>query len=424
MAKSGLFYDDEEDYLDPLNGPYYQDVPDPRRQADVGFGPPPVPVVTGINGADNPPILSPVSTQAPEDRLGPYRAASARHQSDLEALRNISMNPPPAPNPKWWQKALAGAAGGFIGYANAGGRIRPVDPSGVIQAIEAPGWGRKLGDYQRQQQAAAQAAQISGSEAEALGNVASLEASTEEKSARAESERQRGAYWEQKSLQEKNRYKVDPKTGAIYDTQTGEIKTPPRSLEQQMKDRRDALVEMGQDPNTPENQQYVREGKSTPRTEGAHHNATPDDVLLHPEEYSPEIVKRAENMDQRRHPGRQESIGNGRAATATPAQSIKIERDKRTALTAAEAKAKQRIAEGEDPQAVYADLENIKQGIQDTYEAEIEAGGGSTQHVEYGKKKPTQKPVASKFKPGDMVKLKSGQTVTIKRINPDGTFEY
>jgi hypothetical protein len=105
-----------------------------------------------------------------------------------------------------------------------------------------------------------------------------------------------------------------------------------------------------------------------------------------------------------------------------------------------------------------ADLHQAKQGAQDTYEQELQQYGVPTQHMEYpdegsaqggqgdttAKPATSQKPAASApqqqqkpqqpkkeasqlpggQKAGMQVTLKSGQTVTIKKIYADGTFEY
>ena len=51
--------------------------------------------------------------------------------------------------PKWWQRAIAGAAGGLAGWTNADGRNHPqVDTAKFVDEINHPGYTGKLADWQ------------------------------------------------------------------------------------------------------------------------------------------------------------------------------------------------------------------------------------------------------------------------------------
>jgi hypothetical protein len=113
---------------------------------------------------------------------------------------------------------------------------------------------------------------------------------------------------------------------------------------------------------------------------------------------------------------------------ASPATFRIIESEKARNLRAAERAARKRIAEGIEAEAtIWADLEREKEQIQADYEAQIVAAGGSIAEPKAATPAAPPAPAAqsaSKYKPGDTVRLKSGKIVRITKINADGTFDY
>ncbi len=147
----------------------------------------------------------------------------------------------------------------------------------------------------------------------------------------------------------------------------------------------------------------------------------------------------------------------------TAAQLRQIVQKKGTGLQKAEdnfrkalqAQAKDGLADPDAVQQAQANLTKDKQAAQDEYEEGLSTLGLPVKHFDYGAQAqaaaPAPKPVAKaapkaapkpaaasnplqaqaasaqpkpQFKEGQTVKLKSGQTVTIKKLNPNGTFEY
>jgi hypothetical protein len=54
--------------------------------------------------------------------------------------------------------------------------------------------------------------------------------------AQIQAEKQHGQYWEDRGNQERNHFKLDPRTGAVIDMQTGEITQPPKTLQEKIQE--------------------------------------------------------------------------------------------------------------------------------------------------------------------------------------------
>jgi hypothetical protein len=84
--------------------------------------------------------------------------------------------------------------------------------------------------------------------------------------------------------------------------------------------------------------------------------------------------------------------GGSGAPVATPTESARIESKKTDRLARIETDSRKRLDNGDDPKSVAADALAQKQQVQDAYEAEIRAAGGTPQHYDYKTNKTTPAP--------------------------------
>lgn len=83
-------------------------------------------------------------------------------------LQQVFGNKPQPKEPKWWQRALAGAAGFGAGYYNAEGKAGHIDPTAAEDvALGGPGNRRRLADWQHNVETAQLGAQGAAGEREA-----------------------------------------------------------------------------------------------------------------------------------------------------------------------------------------------------------------------------------------------------------------
>ena len=90
--------------------------------------------------------------------------------------------------------------------------MQPIDASAAQNAILYPGYNQKVKQYELQRQ-------------DAL-----TQATFNKEAAQAEAERARGGYYTSRSEQERNRFKLDPKSGMMFDTYSGQIVQAPKTL--------------------------------------------------------------------------------------------------------------------------------------------------------------------------------------------------
>jgi hypothetical protein len=382
---------------------------DPVSKPPADFAP------TQFENEDTSPVLNPSERR---------QQASRAHSEALDRLNQVTQRSPRAPTSssrKWYENAIAGAAAGF-----------------GMKPIEMPRERKERQEFEREQGMAQAAADIAGKQATIARLEETDETNRELRKAQAEMYRRHGeAYDAQKDRPIKLGTNTwwDPKTRETFKVE-GEVKPIPRGA---------AIPKPGGRPD-----EFIIPSPVNPANPP---KPTQEQI----------IAQRTKDADAQGLQGRDKQVFilTGKierpqrppaAKTATPTQFRYIETKKQERLMKAEKEAKKRIhgdpvkgLEGEPPDAVYADLEREKQQIQDAYEAEIAASGGEPTHVEYdGQQKPaapkpaapapkTQPKAAAPAKAasaamapavGSTVTLKDGRTVVIKKINPDGTFEY
>ena len=128
---------------------------------------------------------------------------------------------PQMTKPKWWQNALGAVAGFGAGWSNAASRTKnPIDIGALEQNILHPGYAQKLAMWQSRIEPLQQQAQIEAGKQQ-------LETQERFREAQKDYYRQHGLYWAHRAQVEQNQWKLDPKTGTVYNTITGERQSPP-----------------------------------------------------------------------------------------------------------------------------------------------------------------------------------------------------
>lgn len=190
---------------------------------------------------------------------GVTAAPTGGYSGALNRLEAEVRNQPTMSTPKWWERALASGLGAVAGYSNAASRTRnPIDISKATENIEHPGYAQQLESWRSR--IAPLQAEV-GIEGQKVGaEQASRKLASEEqlKAAQAEAAMQHGAYWLSRSEQERNQWKMDPKTGILFNTITGKKVEPSQSP----KDRYDIAIALHATPA--EAVEYSLTGKITP----------------------------------------------------------------------------------------------------------------------------------------------------------------
>jgi hypothetical protein len=260
-------------------------------------------------------------------------------------------------------KILAAAVGGASGYLNAGGKMR-IDPQQTGQTVDnllRPGYARAREAWEDED--AALRTKIGLSEKQ-------LQLDNRDLATEADMQRARAADRTARANEEWRR------------SQAAAAAAP----------KRQALMNLGaQGVFDPELQRIIP-GTAAPEK--------PEVAQITP--YQMEQLA----LDARRIRVAERPEAPPRGATATPAQSRVVESTKQSRLMDAEQGYRARIANSPtDAAAALADLNNEKQQIQNAYEAEIAAQGGSPDHFEYGATPPAVAPPAS---------------ATVRVMRPDG----
>jgi hypothetical protein len=147
-----------------------------------------------------------------------------------------------------------------------------------------------------------------------------------------------------------------------------------------------------------------------------------------PEGMSALYTLNLKDQNERARTKHQQALADKHADNAKKFGAIEVK--KATALAKAEHTYWTSLNSGKvDQEKAGEQLQFEKQQAQGLYEDEIRAAGGTPTHFEYGKAPATQpqpkaQPTPPKVQPGQSVTLKNGKTVTVKSLNPNGTFNY
>lgn len=237
----------------PPPGPNAQAVEMPMRPAATPALPPQQ--LTNAQAGVSSMPLAPLNGGGPrQPPPNPYRAQATTPASTVPpATPPIQQGPPPNPNAAPVLGALDNQVATSDSDANISPQAPPVDTRAPIadqlaekrQELVSHDQGVKSNIMQRIALAALAMTRFSPmapflvhpkaslERANLTNQIADLEGAqaNEYKEAQIEAEKQHGNYWENRSLQERNRFKFDPKTGAMYDMATGQITQQPKSLQ-------------------------------------------------------------------------------------------------------------------------------------------------------------------------------------------------
>ena len=361
------------------------------------------------------------------ERLPPPGPDQA-YQNSMNQLEAAYGQRPQLPQPKWWQRVIGAGAGFGAGWSNAASRSRnPIDIGAMEQNILAPGYSQKLARWQSRVQPAQAIADIEGQKQASWWKNQQAQAQMQYLKAHADYMEGlgRGASIDvtpEMEAQSGGIFKVGQKVPASTATEmariaAGKYEKPERSLT--VTDP-DIAKRIGVTVGTPVAESIYREAmKPTPPEKpliippGATYfdPTTGKPIYKNPREFAPE-------RDTSDRP-------------AGPKTFSQIENRKSTRLLQAEGASRKRVAAGDDPDQVAADLSSSKQQIQNDYENEVNAAGGAAQHFDYGAQTPAAKggtvtppPAAAASVPPTVSKTAaappSGKRISVKL--PDGRF--
>lgn len=228
-------------------------------------------------------------------------------------FKDVLAQAPVRPEPKWWQRAAAAGAGALAGYSNAAGRTRnPIDIQSMGNNILAPGYQSKLESWRSRVAPAQAELELAGQQQTAQQKADENKARIAQQEAQTKMESQHGAYWQSRSEQERNQWKIDPKTGSLYNTITGAVSSRPPTTQ----DRYDTAIALKATPD--EAKYYALNGKlPAPAKEAAPRNLNAGDILLHPQDFDPAQVKEAGRQFDREHKAPVVNVNTGGGSDAS-----------------------------------------------------------------------------------------------------------
>lgn len=149
-------------------------------------------------------------------------------QGALETKRQLAATAPVRSPAKWWEKGLAGTVGGLAGWSNAASRMKqPINAGPAEENILYPGYATKLAEFQSRMAPAEQQVEILGQQVGAQYGSMKAQSEAQLKAAQAQAAMAHGEYWLSRSEQERNQWRIDPKTGQLYNTISGQVAQKP-----------------------------------------------------------------------------------------------------------------------------------------------------------------------------------------------------
>lgn len=201
--------------------------------------------------------FSPGPMPAPAPR---YVGGDTTLPGSLETMRQVAATEPVLTKPKWWQKVAAAGFGAGAGWSNAASRTRnPIDIAKGQEAILHPGYSEQQAEFQSRMAPAEKQVEILGQQVGSELAQQKGQSEAQLKRAQAEAAMAHGAYWTSRSEQERNQWKVDSKTGELYNTITGQVSRKPPTA----KDRYETAIALHATPV--EAREYALSGKITAR---------------------------------------------------------------------------------------------------------------------------------------------------------------
>ncbi len=167
--------------------------------------------------------------QGPGQPAPQVRQADPRQGQSLDWLERLVGQAPVKTQPNWLQRLGAAAVGAGEGWSNAASRTKhPLDIGATVDAIEHPGYKSKFEEWQSRVAPTKEIVDIEGMRAGA--DLKQREEARKEalEGAQADYYKAHGNYMNGLGRQP-NQWRMDPKTGALVNMQTGERKDPAMS---------------------------------------------------------------------------------------------------------------------------------------------------------------------------------------------------
>lgn len=325
----------------------------------------------------------------------PYDQRAVDYQNAMQTEAALAAERPVLNKPKWWERAGAAALGAGAGWSNAASRTKqPIDIEAAGDNILHPGYQSKLAQWQSRMVPAQEQVKILGEQVGAQRAADVAESQIEQRRAQAEAERKRGLYWDQ--LGNARMVEVTPElseaSGGIFKpgqqvpaaTATelariaaGKYEKPEKTIA--VTDT-ELAKRIGVKVGTLVPYSLYQAGVNAANR--PERNLNPSDVLLHPKDFTPDQVKKAQEMFDKEH---RAAVDPNIPKPMTNAQKVQIESRKNNRLNMLDRKTKTAIALDPEREAeLRAAQEDQKQEIQDQYENEITAiTGSSPGHFDY-----------------------------------------
>ena len=176
------YLNDDTDVMGPLSpwlNQYNQVFPGDPNMPDA-MSKPPAPWLSSAPGPASPPITAPSAQEPvtpPKMLNSPPFPPNPGYESAMGKLESIEADRPQLSKPKWWERALAGAAGGLAGWSNAASRTKnPIDIGAMQENILHPGYSQSLSEWQSRVIPAQAQADIEGQKQQAWWKNQELQA--------------------------------------------------------------------------------------------------------------------------------------------------------------------------------------------------------------------------------------------------------
>ena len=200
-----------------LSGPGEEDAPSDAL----------VPGMVGVRADDlAPPTAPPTAPAAPQQ--------PSEYQTALKALGKLYDQYPQRKAPNWMERVAAGVLGGAAGWSNAARRAAPIDIAKTTEGILHPGYESKLQEWQSRVVPAQQAVELAGQQAAAGWKGQQIQNETQLKSAQTQMNLDRAKMYNSMA-ENRGRFRVDTKTGQVFDTTTGTFVQKPETIDDILK---------------------------------------------------------------------------------------------------------------------------------------------------------------------------------------------
>lgn len=185
-------------------------------------------LVPGMHGV----TFRDLSTPAPLEP--PAVLPPSEYQKAIAARQALQGSYPVKKAPNWMERVAAGALGGAAGWSNAARRAAPIDIGKVTEGVLYPGYDSKLAAWQSKVIPADQSVQLAGEQAAAGWKGQQIQSETQLKSAQTQMNLDRARMYNSMAAN-RGRFRVDTKTGQVFDTTTGTFVQHPQTIDDILK---------------------------------------------------------------------------------------------------------------------------------------------------------------------------------------------